>query len=66
MLAVQIWSETADWKSQTLGEVGWSGKEDGFNMKRTEGRVARRQRKIRVIGKSVQVGFSGQSVYAIN
>ena len=35
-------------------------------MKRTEGRAARRQRKIRVIGKSVQVGFSGQSVYAIN
>ena len=35
-------------------------------MKRIEGRVARRQKKIIVIGKSVQVGFSGQSVYAIN
>ena len=44
-----IWGETAVWKSQALGEVGSSGKEDGFNMKRTEGRVAHRQRKIIVI-----------------
>ena len=38
-----IWDETAGWGSQKLGEVGWSGKEGGFNMKRTEGSVARRQ-----------------------
>ena len=61
-----IWGETAVWKSQKVGKVGWSGKEDGFNMKRTEETVAPPSKEHHSDSKLVQEGCSGQSVYEIN